>query len=124
MAIIKIQIKNLSEVSKRMREAPERVGNALGRAMAKAGFVLEAESKKAVTSGPTRALRTGRLRADLVVRELTPISVKVYPIVNYAVFVHEGTYKMEARPFFEVAAHEAGPRVQEIFDDEMAGVLE
>ncbi len=46
---------------------------------------------------------TGRMRAAMKKRKIQQLAVGVGPKVNYGVYVHEGTSKMEARPFMEWA---------------------
>jgi HK97 gp10 family phage protein len=64
---------------------------------------IEAAAKK------NSPVDTGRLRADIGTkfnrREMEGI---VYNIVEYSIYVHEGTYKMRARPYILNAIHNIG----------------
>lgn len=116
---VKIQIDapGLQKLSDRMLQNPKKVIAAMGEAIDESAKILEAESKKAITTGPNRAIDTGRLRSELVPRELDKRKLRatLYPIVHYAVYVHEGTRFMRPRPFFETAKQTATPLIQEVF---------
>jgi len=96
------------------------LGKALQEGIEKLAFVTEAESKRATP------VDTGRLRASIAVDMLGrrarrgvrtfkggafaameggfatgKLKAIVGPHTNYATYVHEGTYKMGARPFME-----------------------
>lgn len=123
MISISLKISGLNQLKNKFAEAPEKVAQAISRAIKTSAFILEAESKRALTEGSTRAIATGLLRSQNVVRELSDIRAAVYPLVHYAVYVHEGTYKMRARPWFQVAAKNASPMVREVFDEAIAEAL-
>lgn len=122
---IKIDAPGMRKLKERFKERPAKVVSALREALHKAAFVLEAESKRAITYGETRAIDTGRLRSELIVRELSTRELKasIYPIVFYGTLVHEGTYKMRGRPFFQVAARQGRPQAQDIFTEEINQAL-
>lgn len=87
--------------------------------------------QKNLTSGPTKAYKTGNLynrissynKAENMVTELKGNKSKIYTItINiapdgavYGKYVHDGTYKMRARPFAEVAAQD--PQMRKAVDD-------
>lgn len=119
MIKISLKLHGVERLGKYLAARPREVGAAISRAIKKSGFILESESKKALTTGPTRAIRTGLLRSQNVVRELSDIRAAVYPLVDYALYVHEGTFKMRARPWFQAAAKEAGPKIREAFEEEI-----
>ncbi len=64
----------------------------IGNKIKELSFLVERESKKVTP------VDTGRLRASIGV-SLRPFSATIRPRTNYAVFVHEGTKYMRARPF-------------------------
>jgi len=121
--MISIKIAGLSALQSKILTAPRRVGQAISKAIKKSAFVLEAESKKALTSGPTRALDTGTLRSQVTVRQLSDIQATIYPLVDYAIYIHEGTYKMRARPWFNAAAKNSIGKIKTIFDNAIKKAL-
>lgn len=121
---ITIRIEGMDKLKKYLKERPREIAQAISRAIKTSGFILEAESKKALTSGANRAIRTGKLRSENVVRELSDLRVAIYPLVQYAVYVHEGTFRMRARPWFNEAGKNAGPQIKETFDGEIKAALE
>lgn len=52
-------------------------------------------------NGPPRRIDTGRLRASIDIGESPehPAGVRVGTNVDYAIYVHDGTERMEANPF-------------------------
>ena len=120
---ISLKISGLEAIQNKFAEAPQRVAGAISRAIKESAFILEAESKMALTEGPTRALDTGLLRSQNVVRELSDVRAAVYPLVHYAVYVHEGTYKMRARPWFQVAAKNASEKIRFVFDEALTEIM-
>jgi len=121
--MISIKIAALAALQSKILTAPRRVGQAISKAIKKSAFVLEAESKKALTSGPTRALDTGTLRSQVTVRQLSDIQATIYPLVDYAIYIHEGTYKMRARPWFNAAAKNSIGKIKTIFDNAIKKAL-
>lgn len=109
------KIKGLKKFRRNIALIPGRIKKEIARGIREAAFITEAEAKKALTVGRTRAIDTGRLRADTVVRELSPFRATIYPTVNYAIFIHEGTRSMRARPFMKVAIDKAAPQIEKIF---------
>ena len=84
-----------------------------------------------LTSGPTRAYKTGNLynrissynkSENMVVEEKNGKSKKYIITINiapdgavYGKYVHDGTYKMMARPFAELAAQD--PQMKKAVDE-------
>lgn len=123
MISIKVKVNGLEEVREKFKKYPKQLAGAISRGIKKSGFILEQESKFALTEGPTRAILTGLLRSQNVVRELSDVRVAVYPLVKYAVYIHEGTGRMRPRPWMTVASKKAGPQVVQVFDEEIANAL-
>lgn len=123
---INITAPGFDAVARRFALFPERVLAAMGDGIAEAAMIAEDESKKAITTGPTRAIDTGRLRSELVPREIDKLHLRtsIYPIVNYGVYVHDGTGRMRARPFFTVAKKGAEPRINDLFRDKIKEALQ
>ncbi len=117
MISLKLNITGLDKLRSKLATAPRQVGQAISRAIKLSAFILEREAKFALTEGPTRAIDTGLLRSQNVVRELSDVRASIYPLVDYAVYVHEGTFKMKARPWMKVAAQNASAEVLQVFDN-------
>jgi len=68
------------------------------------GFDVANEAKKRLGANPRR-IDTGLLRASITVRriESRPYGARVGTGVEYALFVHNGTSKMQANPFLRDA---------------------
>jgi hypothetical protein len=75
------------------------IKDAMAVAVAKAAMLIERGGKLAITSGPTRAFKSGALRASITVSSLTRTSARIGPQMEYGIYVHEGTRFMRARPF-------------------------
>lgn len=99
--------------------------------------IYKTETVKAIQQGPTRAFKTGNLyrsvagsnTAQSIIRKERGVrkgQEKISFVMNispqgapYGEFVHNGTYKMEARPYAKVAA--ASPLLKKSIDEFMAG---
>ena len=123
MISIKLNITGLDKLRSKLKSAPRQVGQAISRAIKTSAFILEREAKIALTTGYTRAIDTGRLRSENVVRELSDIRASIYPLVDYAIYVHEGTFKMKSRPWMRVAVAAASNEVRQVFDDAIEEAL-
>ena len=126
--MFEIKIEGLDKAAKQLREFPRRVLPALQRAVYASAFILADESKLAVTTGYTRAFKSGQLRGQLIPRDFTSdgLQASIYPLVKYGLLVHEGlgSHKNKGpRPFFKVAAENAGEEVQDIFEDAIKEAL-
>lgn len=123
--MIDIVIENMDEAARRMRENPKKVLPAIQKAVEIVGFTLEKSSKEAITTGATRAIKTGTLRSQLVPRDRSAdgLELSIYPLVKYGKFVHEGTAKMRPRPFFKVAVLNSGEEVQRVFEEAVSEAL-
>lgn len=122
---LEIKIEGLEPVAAALKAWPKRVLPVMQDAVTEAAFVVERQSKKAVTEGYTRALDTGTLRSQLVPRDRSSdgLSVSIYPLVRYAIFVHEGTRYMPARPFFKAAQESSMEQVVSIFEEAVKKII-
>ena len=78
--------------------------------------------KKEIRSRPWQAgaksgggvpIDTGNLR-DTHRTEISKLSAKLYPTANYAKYVHEGTSRVDARPWLDHAKNAQARNVQEL----------
>lgn len=65
---------------------------------------------------------TGNLR-DTHKRTITPWEARIEPTTDYAPFVHEGTSRMQARPWLEYAFESARPEVNRKADEFLKKVV-
>ena len=112
---LSVKIKGLDKLNKITGKAQQRFASELGKGIKEAAFIIEGGSKKAITQGETRAIDTGRLRADIMVRSITPQRAIIAPVVKYAIFVHEGTNKLRPRPFLEKGIDISEKQVKRVF---------
>jgi hypothetical protein len=73
--------------------------------MQQMGLAGEASSKDQI-AGPLRAWKTGTLARDISGRALSATQAVVGNMVNYAIFVHDGTKWMRARPYIKAGLEE------------------
>lgn len=121
--MLNIRILGLKDLVNNSGELPSRVRTGIAKAIRKSAFAIQASAQSALTTGWTRALDTGRLRADTTVREIGPMRATIYPTVFYAIFVHEGTRFMRRRPFMQVGVENARDTVRDIFKDEVGAAI-
>lgn len=85
MSVFAIEIKGLKEMQLAFEKSPLEVGKILERATIKAGEVVRTMAMREAPRG-----QTGKLR-DYMKSDYKPIQVRIYPGVDYAIYVHEGT---------------------------------
>jgi phage gpG-like protein len=73
--------------------------------MQEVALLAEAEAKDQI-SGPLRAVATGTLRRSITSAVQSATRAIIGTAVEYAIFVHDGTKWMKARPFFTAAIEE------------------
>jgi len=95
---------------------PSKVVKAIGIGLQKSAFLLEGRSKELAP------VDTGRMRASIITK-LSPLQATIGPYVDYAVYVHEGTRYMRARPFMSDAAREKENEIIGLVNEEIAKVL-
>jgi hypothetical protein len=79
-----IKILHLDELRAAFKKAPDITAKELEKATKEAGKTILATEKEEVP------IKTGQLRRSITL-DYHPISVSIYPTVNYALPVHEGT---------------------------------
>lgn len=116
MAEISVTI-DASKLQKFLADTPDKLTSALSRVIQKFAFQVERESK-IVTP-----VDTGRLRGSIA-SEIRPLQATIAPNVTYAVFVHEGTRFMRARPFMRWGLNSADRALDGIINSEIKEALE
>jgi hypothetical protein len=124
MANVNIQITNIDAIKKAFRAAPDLMTKGLNEAIKKVLIAIQAETIRNVH--PDRGINviTGGLEGAT---ERPPIfsNLKgVYDIdINYAVFVHDGTRFMKARPFLQKAVDSQQEITDRFFTEAVDKVL-
>lgn len=120
MAILEIKIKNIDKLVKAFREAPKVMANELQSAIGKVGGFTVGEVKKHITAGTDMfksPIDTGAMISGINVFSIGKLKVTIKPstITPYAKFVHEGTKRMRARPFFDITAKRSKKEIEDFF---------
>lgn len=121
MPELKITIKNLDEFEKAMANSPKIVGKHLSRAVQiagnefLAGTIQNIKSSRNMWKSP---IDTGFMWNTIFIRT-TALEAVIYPVADYAIFVHEGTNRMRARPFFEITKDTESGNIERIFENEL-----
>lgn len=101
-----------AKYDKFLKDAPNKMARIMQNVIYKGALLVERFSK---INAP---VDTGRLRASIST-EIHPMQATVSTHTNYAVFVHEGTRRMSARPFMTTAANSADKEIGDIINDEL-----
>lgn len=129
MPDIQIKITNLPQIRAAFRMAPELMTKELKKAIAKtilnikAGEIKEYKNLgiRVVTRGLITSIERGQYQTGLR-GEVGP-NVTGSPGVEYAKYVHSGTYKMKARPFLLNAVNNSQFMTDEYFTQAVDQVL-
>lgn len=97
----------------RINATQTRIKGALRGLIEPIALTILSYSKEAITTGLTRAIKTGRLRESIFAKT-SGLQGIVAPNTNYSFFVHEGTKYMKARPFMERGIELAIPKLVDI----------
>lgn len=115
-----------SKVTQYLGDLPPRLKNALSVGIKKSAFVIEGEAKKktprvfdAIGPGPSSGILVGSIHTRL----LGSLSAEVATRVKYAVYVHQGTRYMRARPFMKKGLDAAKNIIRQIFNEEITSAL-
>ena len=107
---------NIPIVSAKLMATPVLINSALKRAVRKSALLVERYSKM------RSPVDTGRLRSSIRTR-IDDFTATVSPTVNYAIFIHDGTRNMRARPFMTQGAEDATTEIRSVFNREIKGIL-
>lgn len=118
MAQVKITIKNLPQIRSAFRRSPRVMTKNLRKAIQAALITVQRQS---IINAPRR---TGFLKASHQTRMLSNLSGYVQPTADYAIFVHEGTRFMRARPFLRQAVAEKEQDIDRLFANAVQDTLD
>ena len=121
MTQVHIEIKNIQQIRNAFSKAPRLMEEEFKQALTKSAILIQRES---MSNSP---VLTGRLRAshkfDIKGSGLK-MEAEVGPDVNYAIFVHEGTRFMPARPFLKEAAESSLQEIDYFFTTAVQNALD
>lgn len=121
MAVIRVQIKNLGSLKSAFAKAPIIVTKKLNIAIKASILAIAAESAK------NAPVRTGNLRASHFIPEsldFKNLYGKLQPSPFYAIYVHDGTKFMKARPFMQSAVDDKQGDVDAYFNQALEESLQ
>lgn len=109
MSLVNVQVKNGDLIKKQLRAFPQKAEQVFGIAVQRSAEALRDHTKKmrpvsaATTGYGTKGIPVdhGRLRQSIHKKQLSRLAAGVFPKVKYGAYVHDGTSKVPARPFFE-----------------------
>lgn len=138
--MIQVKIKNERQVLKRFLTAPDKMAQALKKALASTGTFASGKVKDTIKE--MRAIQTGALRRGISVQDKTDwsVTIKPSPATPYATYVHDGTgiyigrkpylakipgvgYRwmkgMKPRPFFTVTEDRSQKEIVDFFHEQL-----
>jgi HK97 gp10 family phage protein len=111
-----IEIKGLEKMASLYDKAPQIVEPELRKALQKAVIILQGAAREFTP------VDTGRLRQGHGVR-IGAFEAAVFNPVNYGLYVHEGTKRMKARPFYKNAIERESGNINGIFEQHVNNIL-
>ena len=114
---IRVEIKNLKQIREALAKSPRIVSEYMNRAIRASIFEIERATI------PITPVDTGRLRGSFE-RSFGLLRGEIYPTVDYAIYVHEGTRYMAARPYLAQGVETANQDIQRHFEQELENALE
>lgn len=122
--MITVRIENIEQIKLAFELSPVNMTKELDKAIKLS--MLNVQSETLLNLSGTRGINkiTGGLYKS-VARGVTFETLKatLYPNINYAGYVHEGTYKMRARPFIKDAFRTQDKQIQQYFVNAVDNVL-
>jgi len=117
---IKITIPDRARLVGALKSVPDKIVPELRKATAAAALSIETESKK------LSPVDTGRLRSSIATSlgvGQMGIGAIVKTNVFYAIYVHEGTRKMRARPFMQQAVSGLEQKIEKFYTESIDRAL-
>ena len=122
MIEIRVDIPNLPKFQRALSSYPEIAGRKFQEAINKSIMSIHSKTQSPWPPGTPRA--TGRLASSLGAGiRFGPLWGSISTDVEYAVYVHEGTYKMVARPFLKTSVEAAQSEVERHFEQALSSTL-
>jgi HK97 gp10 family phage protein len=126
--MIEITFKNSARIISAYSKAPQDVSRAIQRGIERSGVFAEGTVKSIITAGTGMwkpPIDTGQMRQGIHAT-FSPGKSVVRPSSHtpYATYVHEGTRRMRARPFFEITKQTKEGKMREFFTKEIELALD
>lgn len=121
MPNISVHIEGLDTFIKGIKLAPQIFAKRLQRAIEIAGNHYLAATKQTIRNGTGMwkpPIDTGFMWNNIFLT-VTQFKAEIIPIANYAIYVHEGTSRMRARPFLEITERNEMSKIESIFQTEL-----
>jgi HK97 gp10 family phage protein len=121
MSNIKVEFKNKARILAVMKSAPNDLAKAIQKALEQAGGETVGKVKQVIYTGRNMwkaPVDTGKMVQNINISEKTPLKIVITPamgITPYALFVHQGTGRMKARPYFEITKATEQKNIQSFF---------
>ncbi len=125
MVDVNITIQNLDTFRKALEKSPQIVGKHLDRALNLAATTFLGKTKDNIRQGVDMwkpPIDTGYMWNHIFFN-IFPLKAEIYPTAEYATYVHDGTNRMRARPFFDITMNREGDNLNKIFEDELESAL-
>lgn len=113
--MIAIKVQGLDKMVSKFGKLPTELKFAIRNSIRKSAKVIEGVAKKTVSRGVLKAWDTGFMAGSIRPDYIRALKASVSPHTDYAIYVHEGTRFMRARPFMKVASEKGTPKIQDIF---------
>lgn len=124
---MEITLKNAARIISAYNKAPADVSRGIQRAIERSGVYTEGQAKSIITAGLSMwkpPIDTGQMRQGIHAT-FSPGKSTIRPSSHtpYAVYVHEGTGRMKARPFFQITKDALKSKIQDFFTQELNDAL-
>lgn len=116
MANLSVQIQGLNELVVAFNKSPQITGKEINIAISKTILLLLGEARK------NTPVDTGFLRETGMQTTFGELIGVLENVAPYAVYVHDGTKFMEARPFFEIAIQSSESQVNDFFNQALENI--
>lgn len=127
MANISIEIKDGDKLLRAFKQAPLVMAKGLQDSVLKVAVFTSGEVKKVITTGEDMwksPIDTGAMRRGVQMSQTGKFKAIIKPsrLTPYALFVHEGTRFMRARPFFDITARRHKDPITQFFFNEIDAI--
>jgi HK97 gp10 family phage protein len=126
MPQITMTIKNMAAFQAALGQSPQIVSKHLQKAISLSSVHFLSAVKQNIRTGTDMwkpPIDTGYMW-NTIFSNVFPLKTEIYATADYAVYVHEGTSKMRARPFFTITAEREEKAIDKIFTDELNAALQ
>lgn len=128
--MIDIEVRNISSVLANWSRISSGLKNAIATAIQRTGLFASGKVKDTITSGTGMwkpPIDTGAMRRGIQPSSVSMFEPKVFirpsAATPYATFVHEGTKRMKARPFFTITKSIHETEIRSFFESEFKKLI-